>query len=41
MLSVLAGGGLDRIEVSGDASLFGELFAVLAEPDTSFPIVTP
>ncbi|AGK78364.1 Beta-lactamase domain protein [Streptomyces microflavus DSM 40593] len=41
LLSVLAGGGLDGIEQSGDASLLGDLFAVLAEPDKSFPIVTP
>ncbi|WP_415957322.1 alkyl/aryl-sulfatase [Streptomyces sp. 021-4] len=47
LLSVLAGGGLDGndgidgIEQSGDASLLGELFALLVEPDTSFPIVTP
>ncbi|MFE2290844.1 alkyl/aryl-sulfatase [Streptomyces sp. NPDC059452] len=41
LLSVLAGEGLAGIEQSGDASLLGELVAVLAEPDTSFPIVTP
>ncbi|MEV4875607.1 alkyl/aryl-sulfatase [Streptomyces cyaneofuscatus] len=44
LLSVLAGGGLDGtdgIEQSGDASLLGDLFAVLVEPDASFPIVTP
>ncbi|MFJ5735556.1 alkyl sulfatase C-terminal domain-containing protein [Streptomyces microflavus] len=41
LLSVLAGGGLDGIEQSGDASLLGDLFAVLAEPDKSFPIMTP
>ncbi|MEU3833477.1 alkyl/aryl-sulfatase [Streptomyces microflavus] len=41
LLSVLVGGGLDGIEQSGDASLLGDLFAVLAEPDKSFPIVTP
>ncbi|MEV0885681.1 alkyl sulfatase dimerization domain-containing protein [Streptomyces microflavus] len=41
LLSVLVGGGLDGIEQSGDTSLLGDLFAVLAEPDKSFPIVTP
>ncbi|MGC4926203.1 alkyl/aryl-sulfatase [Streptomyces sp. DT117] len=47
LLSVLAGGGLDGIdgidgiEQSGDASLLGDLFALLVEPDTSFPIVAP
>lgn len=41
---MLAGGGLDGIdgiEQSGDASLLGDLFALLVEPDTSFPIVAP
>ncbi|MEQ4610560.1 alkyl sulfatase C-terminal domain-containing protein [Streptomyces cavourensis] len=41
MLSVLAGEGLTGIEQSGDASLLGQLIAVLTEPDRSFPIVTP
>ncbi len=41
LLSVLAGGGFDGIERSGDTSLLGDLFAVLVEPDRSFPIVTP
>ncbi len=41
LLSVLAGEGLAGIEQSGDASLLGQLIAVLTEPDRSFPIVTP
>ncbi|ATY96757.1 MULTISPECIES: alkyl/aryl-sulfatase [Streptomyces] len=41
LLSVLAGEGLTGIEQSGDASLLGQLIAVLTEPDRSFPIVTP
>ncbi|MGR3868826.1 alkyl/aryl-sulfatase [Streptomyces graminifolii] len=41
LLGMLAGKGLDGISVDGDPELLRRLFAVLAEPDKSFAIVTP
>lgn len=41
LLGILAGQGLDGVEQDGDPAVLGTLFSLLAEPDTSFPIVTP
>ncbi len=41
LLGVLAGRGLDGVTVDGDPALLARLFSYLAEPDTSFAIVTP
>ena len=41
LLGVLAGRGLDGVTVEGDPALLVRLFSYVAEPDTSFPIVTP
>ncbi|MFC8450451.1 alkyl/aryl-sulfatase [Kitasatospora sp. NPDC057223] len=41
LLGVLGGKGLDGVTVEGDPALLARLFSYLAEPDASFPIVTP
>ncbi|MCX5209900.1 MBL fold metallo-hydrolase [Kitasatospora sp. NBC_00240] len=41
LLGVLAGHGLEGVTVDGDPAVLGTLFGLLAEPDRSFPIVTP
>ncbi|WP_137875502.1 alkyl sulfatase dimerization domain-containing protein [Rhodococcus sp. Q] len=41
LLAILAGGGLDGIEYTGDPAALKRLVAVLDEPDPAFAIVTP
>ncbi|MCM2413043.1 hypothetical protein LNW71_15710 [Streptomyces sp. RKAG290] len=41
LLGVFAGRGLDGIATEGDPQVLATLFSLLAEADTSFPIVTP
>jgi alkyl sulfatase BDS1-like metallo-beta-lactamase superfamily hydrolase len=41
LFGMLTGGGLDRIEHSGDPAVLGRLIALLDTPDPAFPIVTP
>ncbi|NKZ00549.1 alkyl/aryl-sulfatase [Nocardiopsis alborubida] len=40
-LGLLAGGGADGLDTSGDASLLTTLFGLLEEPDPAFNVVTP
>ncbi|WP_327710207.1 MBL fold metallo-hydrolase [Streptomyces sp. NBC_00464] len=41
LLGVFAGRGLDGVGTKGDPQVLATLFSLLAEADTSFPIVTP
>lgn len=41
LLGVLAGKGLTGVTTDGDPSLLSRVFAVVTEPDKSFPVVTP
>ncbi|MFD8688097.1 alkyl/aryl-sulfatase [Streptomyces sp. NPDC059651] len=41
LLGVFAGRGLEGVRTEGDPAVLDDLFSVLAEADTSFPIVTP
>ncbi|WP_342212993.1 alkyl sulfatase C-terminal domain-containing protein [Nocardia neocaledoniensis] len=41
LLGILAGKGLDGIDVSGDPGVLQRLLGLLDDPDPNFPIVTP
>ena len=41
LLGLLAGRGLDGIQVSGDPAVLTALLGLLDTPDPAFPIVTP
>lgn len=41
LLTLVAGGGLDGVEHTGDPGALARLLGLLAEPDPAFPIVTP